>query len=126
LFDRQRKRQWRRSDVLQSHTVPSGAQEIVALLLAASLLAAERARAANGEVAVLRVSFVKLLELLRPLWIVLARGEDVLEQWQKEELSRRYYEQARSCPQAVRQPVGRWPRLLENESWTGPITIQFR
>jgi len=136
LFYRQLKRQLRRSEVLQSHTVETGAQEIAALLLASSLLAAERARAANGEVAVLRVSFVKLLELLRPLWVVLALGADVLEEWQKEELSRRFYEQARkyltpkrrrrSCPRAVRQPVSRWPRLLENESWTGPVTIKFR
>jgi hypothetical protein len=87
-------------------------------------------------VAVLRVSFVKLLELLRPLWLVLALGADVLEEWQKEELTRRLYEQARrcltperrgrSCPRAVRQPVSRWPRLLENESWTGPVTMKLR
>jgi len=136
LFYRQLKRQLRRGDLLASHTVETGAQEIAALLLAASLLAAERARAANGEVEVLRVSFVKLLELLRPLWLVLALGADVLEEWQKEELSRRMYEQARrcltperrarSCPRAVRQPVSRWPRLMENESWTGPVTIKLR
>jgi hypothetical protein len=74
--------------------------------------------------------------LVRPLWVVLALGEDVLEDWQKEELSRRCYEQARkcltpkrrrrSCPRAVRRPVSRWPRLLQNESWTGPVTIEFR
>jgi hypothetical protein len=136
LFYRQLKRQLRKSDVLQSHTVETGAQEIAALLLAASLLAGERARAAQGEVPVLRVSFGKLLELVRPLWVVLALGEDVLEDWQKEELSRRCYEQARkcltpkrrrrSCPRAVRRPVSRWPRLLQNESWTGPVTIEFR
>ena len=135
LFYRQLKRQLRRSEVLQSHTVETGAQEIAALMVAASLLAAERAEAAGGEVPVLRVSFVKLLELLRPLWLVLALGADVLEEWQKEELSRRFYEQARgyvtpkrrkrSCPRAVRQPVSKWPRLIENESWTGPVIIKF-
>ena len=135
LFYRQLKRQLRRSGVLQSHTVETGAQEIAALMLAASLLAAERARAAGEAVPVLRVSFGKLLELLRPLWLVLAVGEDVLEEWQKEELSRRMYEQARgcltperrqrSCPRAVRQPVSKWPRLLKNESWTGPVIIKF-
>jgi hypothetical protein len=135
LFYRQLKRQLRRSEVLQSHTVETGAQEIAALMVAASLLAAERAAAAGGEVPVLRVSFGKLLELLRPLWLVLALGAEVLEEWQKEELSRRFYEQARgcmtpprrkrSCPRAVRQPVSRWPRLMENESWTGPVIIKF-
>jgi hypothetical protein len=136
LFYRQLKRQLRRSEVLQSHTVETGAQEIAALMVAASLLAAERAEAAGGDVPVLRVSFVKLLELLRPLWLVLALGADVLEEWQKAELSLRFYEQARgcltpkrrkrSCPRAIRQPVNQWPRLIENESWTGPVTIKFQ
>ena len=135
LFYRQLKRQLRKNEVLQSHTVETGAQEIAAMMVAASLLAAERARAAGGKVPVLRVSFGKLLELLRPLWLVLALGEDVLEEWQKAELSRRFNEQARgcltprrrkrSCPRAVRQPVSKWPRLLENESWTGPVVIKF-
>lgn len=135
LFYRQLKRQLRKSEVLQSHTVETGAQEIAALMLAASLLAAERARAANGEVPVLRISFLKLLELLRPLWLVLALGEDVLEEWQKRKLTERFYEQAReyltprrrprSCPRAVRQPVSGWPRLLQAKSWTGPVSIKL-
>lgn len=135
LFYRQLKRQLRKNEVLQSHTVETGAQEIAAMMVAASLLAAERAQVAGGDVPVLRVSFVKLWELLRPLWLVLALGAEVLEEWQKEELSRRFYEQARgyltpkrrkrSCPRAVRQPVSKWPRLIKNESWTGPVIIKF-
>jgi hypothetical protein len=135
LFYRQLKRQLRKNEVLQSHTVETGAQEIAAMMGAAALLAEQRARAAGGDVPVLRVSFVKLLELLRPLWLVLALGEEVLEEWQKEELSRRFYEKARgcltpkrrkrSCPRAVRQPVSKWPRLLKNESWTDPVIIKF-
>jgi hypothetical protein len=133
LFYRQLKRQLRKSEVLQSHTVETGAQEIAAMLLAAALVAAERAQVAHGELPALRVSFVKLLELLRPLWLTLELCADLLEEWQKQEMTERFHRlaqgyvtprrRARSCPRAVRQPIGGWPRLLKNESWTGETTF---
>ena len=135
LFYRELKHQLRKSEVLQSHTLGTAAQEIAALMLAAALLARERDRAAAGQVPVLRVSFIKLLELMRPLWLVFALGNDLLKQRQKQELTDRFYEQARrclsqrrrarSCPRAVRQSVGGWPRLRKNESWEGPINFRF-
>ena len=77
------------------------------------------------------MSFIKLLELLRPLWLVLALGDDLLSERQKEQLTERFYERARtyvtpkqrlrSCPRKVRQPVTKWPRLLENEYEEGPV-----
>ena len=97
LFYRELKRQLRKSGLLQAHTVTTAAQEIAAMMLAAALLARERDRAAAGQVPVLRVSFIKLLELMRPLWLVLALGEDLLAEWQKQQLTERFYEQARSC-----------------------------
>lgn len=133
LFYREMKHQLRKSEVLQSHTMETAAQEIAALVLAMALLAQERDRAAAGKVPVLRVSFIKLLELMCPLWLVFALGDDLLEEWQKRELTERFYAQARrcvsakhrnrSCPRAVRQPVSGWPRLLKNTSSRGPITI---
>jgi hypothetical protein len=135
LFYREIKRQLRKSGLLQSHTVTTAAQEIAALILAAALLAQERDRAAAGQVPVLRVSFIKLLELLRPLWLVLALGDDLLSEWQKEQLTERFYERARtyvtpkrrlrSCPRKIRQPVSKWPRLLKNEYEEGPVTFSF-
>jgi hypothetical protein len=135
LFYREIKRQLRKSGLLQSHTVTTAAQEIAALILAAALLAQERDRAAAGLVPVLRVSFIKLLELLRPLWLVLALGDDLLSERQKEQLTERFYEKARSyltpkrrvrsCPRKVRQPVSGWPRLLKNEYWEEPVTFNF-
>ena len=131
LYYRQLKLELRQSELLQSHTVHTAAQEIAALVLASALLAHERARAAAGLVPVLRVSFVKTLELLRPLWLVLALGADLLSARQKEQLTERFYEQmrrglsqprrSRSCPRAVRQPVTGWPRLQENQSLEGPL-----
>ena len=135
LFYREIKRQLRKSGLLQSHTVTTAAQEIAALVLAAALLAKERDRAAAGQVPVLRVSFIKLLELLRPLWLVLSLGDDLLSDCQKQQLTERFYEQARrcltpkrrlrSCPRKVRQPVSGWPRLLQNEYWEGPVTFDL-
>ncbi len=135
LFYRELKRQLRKNGLLQAHTVTTAAQEIAALMLAAALLARERDRAAAGQVPVLRVSFIKLLELMRPLWLVLALGDDLLEEWQKQQLTERFYEQARayitperrqrSCSRKVRQPVNKWPRLLETEYAEGPVTFEF-
>lgn len=135
LFYRELKHQLRKSEVLQSHTLATAVQEIAALMLAAALLARERDRAAAGQVPVLRVSFIKLLELMRPLWLVFALGDDLLRERQKQQLTERFYEQARrcltqkrrvrSCPRAVRQPVGGWPRLRKNESWESPINFRF-
>lgn len=135
LYYRQLKRQLRKSDVLQSHTVETAAQEIAALVICSALLAAERARAAAGRVAVLRVSFVKVMELLQPLWLTLELGEDLLSERQKNELVKRFYKQmgrcvspprrSRSCPRAVRQPVTGWPRLQRNNSIEGPRLFEI-
>ncbi len=136
LYYRELKRQLRKSQVLQSHTLETGAQEIAAVVLASALLARERARAAGGETPVLRVSFIKTLELMRPLWLTLALGGDLLSPRQKQQLTERFLERAgryvrrrrnrpRSCPRAVRQPVSGWPRLLQNQSWEGPAQFKL-
>lgn len=131
LYFRQLKRELRKTDVLQSHTVDTAAQEITALVLASALLATERARVATGELPVLRVSFIKVLALLRPLWLTLALGADLLSEDQKDQLVQRFYDhmrrfvtaprRSRSVPRAVRQPVKKWPRLLHAHSVEGPL-----
>jgi plasmid stabilization system protein ParE len=122
LYWRQMKLELRKSDVLQSHTPETAAQEIMMLVLATALLAHERARVASGHVPVLKVSFLKCLELLRPLWLILALARDVLDPTARQQLGRavdreirrclKPKRRARSCPRAVRQPVKGWPRLL--------------
>jgi hypothetical protein len=91
--------------------------------------------AAAGQVPVLRVSFVKVLELLQPLWLTLELGEDLLRERQKHERVKRFYAQmgrcvsgkrrARSCPRAVRQAVTGWPRLRRNASIESPGHFQL-
>jgi hypothetical protein len=136
LYYRELKRQLRKSEVLHSHTLETGAQEIAAVVLASALLARERARAAAGAVPVLHISFVKTLELLRPLWLTLALGGELLSPRQKEQLTERFLafaqrqvtrkrKRPRSCPRAVRQPVSKWPRLRRNQSWEGPVQFKL-
>jgi Transposase DDE domain len=136
LYFRQVKRQLRKTAVLQSHTVDTAAQEIAALVLASALLAAERARAAAGHVPVLQVSFGKVLEFVKPMWLMLGFFDDLVTNRQKDQFLRRVYtamgrcvtvkRRSRSCPRALRQPVSRWPRLLHNESVEGPVHFEIR
>ena len=135
LYFRQLKLQLRRTDLLQSHTVKTSAQEIALLVLASALVAQERVRAAAGMAPVLQVSFAKLLELLRPLWLVIAIAADLLSELQRDELVKRFYEhmllcrvqerRPRSCPRKIRQPVSKWPRLMETQSYEGPLTFSI-
>ncbi len=130
------KRELRKTDLLQSHTVDTAAQEIAALVVASALLAAERARAARGTVPALRVSFVTVLALVPPLWLMLGVLDDLISEDVKAEAVKRIHRQlrryvtpkrrARSCPRAVRQPVKGWPRLLHNQSLEGPLHFTLR
>lgn len=135
LYYREIKRQLRKTDVLQSHTLETAAQEIAAIILASALVAAERARVATDQLPALRVSFVKVLELLQPLWLMLEMGDDLLSESQKQQLTNRIYKlmgqcitkrkRPRSCPRAVRQPVTGWPRLRRNQSICAPIEFRI-
>jgi DDE family transposase len=135
LYFRQLKLQLRRTELLQSHTVETAAQEIALLVLATALVAQERVRVAAGVAPVLKVSFVKLLELLRPLWLFMAIAGDLLSERQRKEITKRFYEhmlrcrvqerESRSCERKVRQPVSKWPRMLETQSYEGPLTFSI-
>lgn len=136
LYFRELKCQVRRTDVLHSHTIATAAQEIAALVLVSAVLAAERRRAAGGQVPVLRVSFTKLLErCVKPMWLYLDLGHGVLTDHQVQQIMKRGYarmrryvtppRRARSCPRAVRQPIQAWPRLLKAHSITGPMHMQL-
>src|SRR5439155_23538631 len=78
LYFREAKRVLRQTDLLQSHTVETGAQEIAAIILATALIARERARAANGQVPVLRIKFGVVLAITRSVWFFLGPCEDLL------------------------------------------------
>ena len=131
LYFREAKRVLRQTDVLQSHTVETGAQEIAAIILAMALLARERARAANGKVPVLRVKFGVVLAIVRSMWFYLGPLEDLLTARQKDQVVKRgealmrhcvtAKRRSRSCLRAVRQPIRGWPRLQKTHSVEGPL-----
>ena len=129
LYWRQMKLELRKSELLTSHTPETAAQEVLLLVLATALLAHERLRAAAGQGPVLDISFVKCLNLLRPLWLVLALAGRILQPAVREQLLRavrREIQQCkkpkrrvRTCARAVRQPVTGWPRLIKPKYATG-------
>lgn len=135
LYFREIKRQLRRTAVLQSHTVETGAQEIAAIILASAVLADERARVATGHLPALRVSFGQLLQVVRGMWLCLGPFDDILTDAQKTRVVRRSRalirrgvlapRRPRTCTRAVRQPVTKWPRLLQPQSIEAPWDLQL-
>jgi hypothetical protein len=136
LYFRELKCHVRHTDLLQSHTTETAAQEIAALILVSAVLADERLRAAGGQMSVLRISFTKILELcVKPMWWYLDVGQGILTEAQLKRIMQRGYarmrryvtppRRARSCPRAVRQPIQAWPRLLRTHSITGPMDFQL-
>jgi hypothetical protein len=137
LYFRELKRHVRTTDVLQSHTLVTAAQEIAALVLASAVLAAERVRIAGPDVPVLRISVAKLLERCVQTALVLSRrrpgrahrGPSHPPRAAGPTRARRRYltppRRARTCPRAVRQPMQAWPRLLRAESVNGPLHFQL-
>jgi hypothetical protein len=134
LYFREVKRQLRKTAVLQSHTVETGAQEIAAMIVASAVLATERARAANGQVPVLRIRFGQVLHVVRGLWLFFGPFDDVFSERDKARLLRRGYDlmrhsltaerRSRTCPRAVRQKLKAWPRLLQPHSVEGPLHFE--
>ncbi len=131
LYFRNAKRVVRQTDVLQSHTVETGAQEIAAIILVTAMLARERARAATGQAPVLRIKFGVVLAIVRSMWFSLGPIADLLTEKQKAQIVQRGQalmrrsltgpRRSRSNPRAVRQPVTKWPRLMQTHSVEGPL-----
>jgi hypothetical protein len=133
LYFRTVKRHLRKTDLLQSHTVETGAQEIAAIVLASAVLADERVRAGGEDAPAPRLSAAKVLRVTTALWLTVQIGAGVLSDEQITEiltrgsaLMRRYLKpprRPRSCPRAVRQPVRGWPRLLTRAAINGAVEI---
>ena len=97
----------------------------------------ERIQAAKvGQVEVLRISFVKVLEMVQGLWRFLQCAEDVLTEKQVRLIVRRAMRELaeelvprrrqRACPRKLRKPVSGWPRLLRNTYTNGPVQYELR
>jgi hypothetical protein len=132
LFYKELKVDMRSTPCLQSHTPLTAMQEIAALILAYAVLVDYRIEAASaGEVDVLRISFLKTMQIVQGLWGFLEVSADLMTAEQLRLVVRRTLRHIadmaipkrrnRSCPRALRQPVSSWPRLRKNSDRTGTI-----
>ena len=132
VFYRELKVDTRSTPYLQSHTPLTAIQEIAALILAYAVLVDYRVEAASvGEVGVLRISFMKTLQVVQGLWQFLEVSADLLNpagvRLVVRRSLRRIAEMAipkrrqRSCQRALRQPVSSWPRLRKNTYRKGAV-----
>jgi hypothetical protein len=132
IFYKELKVDTRSTPSLQSHTPLTAMQEIAALILAYAVLVNYRVEAASaGQVGVLRISFLKTLQIVQGLWQFLEVSSDMLSPEQAALVVRRALKQiadmaipkrrARCCPRKLRQPVSRWPRLRKNTYGKGQI-----
>jgi Transposase DDE domain len=137
LYYKELKIDLRSSDLLQSHTLETAVQEIAALIVASALVARERSEVADGaNVEPTRISFRKTRDLFDSLWFVIRAAEGLFSEDQLAQFVERTLQlicaeallpprRKRSCPRAVRQPIGKWPRLIENASAEGNLTIEI-
>jgi hypothetical protein len=132
IFYKELKVDMRSTPCLQSHTPLTAMQEIAALILAYAVLVDYRLGAAGvGQVGVLRISFLKTLQVVQGLWQFLEVSADLLGPDKVRTLVRRALRRMaeaaipprrkRSCPRALRQPVSSWPRLRKNTYHKGPV-----
>jgi hypothetical protein len=132
IFYKEIKVDTRSTPCLQSHTPLTAIQEIAALILAYAVLVNYRVEAASvGQVSVLRISFLKTLQVVQGLWQFLEVTSDMLTPAQVSLVVRRSLKRiadmaipkrrARSCPRKLRQPVSSWPRLRKNTCNNGLV-----
>ena len=122
------------NNLLRSQTVETAAQEVAAMIIGSALVATERSKLQPGQELAHRISFLKVWDLLQPLWLTLLLGADILSELQKQQLVERFYAMAaqmtmskkrhRSCPRVLRQRLSKWPRKQDQPSVHGPIHIE--
>jgi len=136
IFYKELKINLRGGDVLHSHTPETAAQEVAALLMASGLMAEQRVAAArDGNLDPLNISFVKTLESMKSLWMILAAADGLLDDHTATAIFNRVREsiirqatpprRKRTCPRKVRQPVSSWPRLITNDSREGDYEFEI-
>ena len=113
----------RRDSLLKAQSVTGAALEVLATMLAAALLARQRATLAEAaEVPASRISFRVVLEETRSLLLFLQIAATILSQSQQAELTRLFWEKlqwkalikprkARRCQRGKRKTVSSWQKI---------------
>jgi len=116
------------ANLLDSQTPRTAAQEVVAMLFAASILASQRcAVAERAGVRTTRISFAQVHEQTLALCRFFVLSRELLSPAERVELTRRLLDELaqtaviqkrkpRSCKRAVRQPSKNWPKMKEPSS----------
>lgn len=123
--------------LLLSHTTVTAGQEICALFMAQAVVARVRSMtAANHNVPLLQVSFTRALNACRNFGWLIAIAGTILSPEQLQQIACRIEDaiaaqltkkrRRRSCPRMVRQPVNKWPRLMQNSYQEGTFTYKLR
>ncbi len=115
-------------NLLKAHTPESAAQEALAMMMAASLIARQRAAVADkAGVAMRRISFAKVLDATVAVCRVFEIGRDLIGEQAREEWLRRVLEELavttriperkpRSCTRGLRQPTKNWEKIKKPTS----------
>ena len=117
-----------RDNLLDAQTPESAAQEALALLMAAAVIARQRAGvAAAAGVAMRKISFAKVLEATVALCRVMELGRDLIDDAARAEWTRRVLAELvvtalipdrkpRSCDRGLRQPTKNWKKIRQPTS----------
>lgn len=137
LYYRELKLDVRSARVLASHVPETALQEIAALVLASAIIARMRVETATQlKVPPLRMSFSKLMSSTEELWHACRLVGEMLTPTLFAQMWERYLDdvrrwailperRSRSCPRVLRQPVSRWPRKIDQPSYTGTAAIKM-
>jgi Transposase DDE domain len=135
LYFRELKRELKLNNVLYSQTPETAAQEVAAMIIGSSLIAEVRSNLEPGQCPTHRISFIKVWEIMEPLWLTLLLGADILTDTQKQQLCDRFHQAAsqrtmgkkrtRSCPRALRRPHRPWPKKNNQPSSNAPLTASI-
>lgn len=125
----------KKDDLLASQTPETAMQEIAALVIAQAILVQVRIQSAHlHSTEVLRISFTQVLDHVQMMWKIMSRTQGIMTPDQEKIWVKRVFDSVgqailpprrqRSCPREVRKPVGSWPRLTRNRSFTGEIRCE--
>jgi len=126
VYYRLLKRELRRTELLQSHTLETACQEIVALLIATALIAEQRRNVAlaDEEYQVTDISFARTLAHTRALTLSFTLNPELFPPKVQRQYAKKMFafllpqtvpkKRTRSYPRALRQPIRKYPRKIKN------------
>ena len=135
LFFRELKTHTRRDNLMRAGSIEGAQAEFGALILAASLLAAQRLELAEQEeLPAVRLSIRKIARHMQQAALVLSLSHDLMSGAQQRTFIRRFEKmirreaqipprRQRSCPRGLRKPTASWPRIRQRHEAHGSYLL---